>query len=276
VASNTVEILVAPPELNLLSAEARQAFLADLRSRFHRDAWSAMAAHDLAVKLGPAVVPELIEAVNDRTAPDFARMWLATALCDIPDARAVAALGKLLDDGLAGVRQVVGYHGPKQRDGGLDERILAVAQTGKDANYTGLALLGFLVFRGQAPEPLIRASLESEDARTRATAGQALKHHANDFNIERLTGLLKDKDPRVRAMAASLLGKLGRPVPAALGAMVAALDASDEPTRQKLCQALGELTGKDMPYDPGADATERTRVIQAWQRWWADQQKPGQ
>ena len=69
---------------NSLAATNGQAATAALLLKFNRNAWSAQKAHDEAVKLGPAILPELIAAASERPRPGYARMWLVTAIADIP------------------------------------------------------------------------------------------------------------------------------------------------------------------------------------------------
>ena len=178
---------------------------ADLLLRFNRDAWSAQKAHDEAVKRGAALLPDLVAAAQERTRPDFARMWLATTIADIPGEKAVAGLIALLDDPAGEVRCVVAYHGPKQRSATLDQAILATAQKSNSAHFTAYALLGFLAFRGEAPDALVKTGVENEDPRARSTAAGILANMANDLNKSRLQALLQDKDERVRATARKVL-----------------------------------------------------------------------
>jgi hypothetical protein len=267
--SNAAAFDVAPADLAALPAAQRKRLTAELLARFDRDAWSAMAARRLAVQYGQAVVPALIQAVKQRRRPAFSRMWLAAALADIRDGRAAAALAELLADEHAGVRNVVAYHGAKQRSDRLDEAIVARAADRDDDRTTAYALLGFMVFRGRVPEPLLQAGIASNDPRARAQVAKALSHYASDFNVRRLIALLDDQDPRVRAAAATTLGLFGRRLPAVFEALVAALDAPDPAARKAVCDALCELSGEDMPYDPSAAPAARQKTVDAWKAWWA-------
>jgi len=205
VISNRLLIPVAPPPLNSLSAEHRKAFVAALLKQFDRDEFGGQAAHRLSVQIGKDVVPDLVKAVTDRTRPGYSRMWMATAIADIPDPKAAEALVGLLEDSHGGVRQVVAYHGPKQKSDKLDKAILEKAKTVKEDRFTAMALLGFMVFRNSVPEELVKAGLDSDDPRARATAAKVLGDMASDLNVARLKEMLNDKDAHVRSAAKKVL-----------------------------------------------------------------------
>ncbi len=268
--SNVVEVAILPPDLAALPPDQRRAFVAGLLAQFDRSAWGGQAAHDTAVRVGRPIVPDLIEAMGRPPRPWFSRLWIATALADIPDPRAAAALVTLLDDRQEGVRHVVAYHGPKQHDAALDGAIVAAAAAGDDPSFTARALLGFLVFRRQTPEKLLSAGIDSPDPRARAAVAKALTKQAGDFNVSRLAALLKDKEPRVRSAAATALGEMGRGGPLVLEALIAALDLPGEPGRVSICRALGQLTGVERPYDGGAPEAQRQKVIEDWKAWWRE------
>lgn len=204
VSSNTLELFVAPPQLSKLSAEKRKAFIADLLKKFDKDAFAAQAAHDVAVKIGRDILPDLIAAVKVETRPDFSRLWIATALADIPDPSAVEALISLLEES-GGVRQVVAYHGPKQKSEKLDKAITAKALGSKDAGFVSMAMLGFMVHRGLPSDDLVRAGLENPDSKVRFAAANALGRMAGEEAVARLEQLTADKDPRVRTTAKKIL-----------------------------------------------------------------------
>jgi HEAT repeat protein len=191
------------------------AAVSNLLQRFNRDAWSAQQAHDEAMKRGAAIVPDLAAAAAERTRPDFARMWLATAIADIPGAPSAAALVSLLDDAAGEVRCVVAYHGPKQKSAALDEAIFATARKSNSAHFTAYALLGFLAFRGEAPEALVKAGLESEEPQARAAAASVLATMASELNKSRLRALLQDPNERVRAVARKVLDAMPADKPVA-------------------------------------------------------------
>jgi len=267
-------ITIGPPKMADLADADRAQFLDDLMKQFDRSAWAGQEAHHTCVGLGPQVLPRVIKAAFETGRPAHARLWLATTLADIRDPRAARALVKLLDDPYAGVRNVVAYHGPKQRSERLDQAILRKAGGGDAAQLAAWALLGFMVHRQTVPEAALAAGLESTDPKARAAAAEVLARHASDTNVSRLTALVADANPRVRGVAAKMLGQSKRPEPAVLAALVKALDLPGETARQRICQALSALTEKDLLYDPSADAGARSATLAAWKAWWAKRGAP--
>ena len=176
-----------------------------LLQKFNRNAWAAQKAHDEAVRIGTAILPDLIAAASERQRPGFARMWLVTAIADLPDPQSTAALLVLLGDPDADIRCVTGYYGARQKSAALDQAIAARAATAHDARFTSYSLLGYLTFRGEAPEALLKAGLDSDDPRARAAAAGALATMASDSSKARLQTLLQDKDEHVRAAARKVL-----------------------------------------------------------------------
>jgi hypothetical protein len=271
--SNSVDFVIAPPDFKSLSPEARQAFTADLMKQFDRDAWSGREAHNTAVRLGDDALPAILAAAFEKDRPEHARLWLATTLADIRDPRSAASLVKLLDDTSEGVRNVVAFHGSKQQNQDLDKAIIAKAKGGQPG-LAAWAILGFMVHRGESPEELIKAGLESDDPRARSAAAETLARHASDDNVARLVLLLADKDERVRGTAAAILGNSGVKTPTVIGGLVKALDLPGESARQRAAAALSTLTGRAVPYDPKADEAARAKSIADWKAWWAAAGKP--
>ena len=276
------EVIPAPPptrpakkdpepkiDLSKLPEARRKDLLAELIARFDRSAAAGQAASRLAARYGAGAVAAMIEAVGDSKRPAHSRMWLTAALADIPDPRAAKALIGLLA-GPGPEAHVAAYHGPKQRDAGLDGAIVAAAGRGGDHRLTALAILGFLVFRGQAPPKLLAKGLDSPDPRARAAVARAIGESASDRNVAGAVKLLRDKDVRVRAAAARTLGLMKRPLPAIFEALVRALDLPGESARPAICNALTALSGEKIPpYDPAADPKARDGIRRAWKTWWA-------
>ena len=273
VTSGALGITIAPPDVAALKPDARNKFLSDLMKQFDRGPWAGKQAHDTCVQLGKTVLPHVLKAAFETGRPAHARLWLATTVADIPDPRSVGALIQLLDDPAAGVRNVVAYHGVKQRSRNLDKALLdKVKASPATSHLAAWTLLGFMVHRGSVPEEILKAGLESADPRARGTAAEVLAAHASEANIKRLVALLADPNERVRGVAAKMLGKSENRSPAVLGALVKALDRPGESTRQRICGALAELTGKNLPYDPAADPAQRTATLAAWKAWWVEKQ----
>jgi len=211
--SNRIDVDIAPPDLAMMAAGERKAFIADLLAKFRQNAWSAQEAHDVAVKLGPMVVPDLASALADVAAvPPSGRMWLATAIADIPSELSAALLIGLLGDSDDRVRYCVCYHGPKQKSDKLDQAILEAAKSASDADVrpAAYALLGFLVFRGQAPQDLVKIGLDGADEPARSAARNAMSYYAGDQVVKRLRELSTDKDPQVSSAARKALEAMNK------------------------------------------------------------------
>ncbi|MDP7288819.1 MAG: HEAT repeat domain-containing protein [Phycisphaerae bacterium] len=266
--SDFLSVPVGPPDLNKLSPDARKAFVADLIAGFGGDPFAGRSAHQIAVSLDSDIVDDLITATKNPSVTGGGRMWLVTALADIRDKRCAAALVKLIDEG-GSVGHVVAYHGPKQRDAELDKVIIARGASSKDARLTALAMLGFMVFRGQAPATLVDAGVSSDDPRVRTTVIAALSKTASIENVQGLVLLLKDSEPRVRSAAAKALGAMGNCHATVVGGLIAALEPRGDRARSDVCQALGKLTGRSEPYDSNASDDAKQKVIVSWRQWWA-------
>jgi len=274
--SNKFTVDVAPPDLAALAEAERKAYVARLLKRFDRDPWSGQAAHDICVRMGTSVVPYLAEAAFERNRPGHARLWIAAAIADIPCPTSVETMIKLLGERHAGVRHVVAYHGPKQRNAKLDKAILARTLERKDPRMTGLAVVGFLAHQGKVHDSLLAASLDSNDPRVRTVAAEALSQHASVQNVLRITALLKDKHERVRGAAATTLAAMGSKnaktvhTHRVVGALVQALEAPGETARHRICAALSALSGRNMPYDTNAPEADREKILDAWRQWWKE------
>ena len=271
-ASNTVDVLVHPPEMNALPPEHRKAFVEQLLARFDKDAWAGMAAHHDAVRLGKDVVGDLIAGLGSAR-PAHSLMWMATAVCDIPCPEAGEGLVKLLEGSNPSITHVIAYHGPKQKNEKLDQAIIAKVQARKDARMTALAVLGFMGARGVVPDEILKVGLESDDPRARGTVVEAFASHAGEANVLRAVALLKDKDEKVRGVAARVLGGMNNRSGTVIAALVEALDTPGDYARHRICEALSALAEKDLPYDPKADEQARQKVVTQWKAWWAQVRK---
>lgn len=270
--SNTVDLLVQPPKLSDLDPAARKAFVANLIAKFKSSAWGGMKAHSEAVQIGPQIVPDLVAALKEPGLVYHAAAWMTAAVCHIRCDQSVQALLDLLAKGRRDVHAVIVYHGPAQRSQKLDEAIIRRVASGKGTGVTALAALGFMVSRGSVPDEVLRAGLESDDPKVRGKVADVMRGKASDTNVSRATALLKDKDQKVRAVAARVLGYMvtgSDPRSTRVcAALVAALDAPGEYPRQRICEALSRITGEDRPYDPKGPAPQREKVVAEWKAWW--------
>ena len=270
--SDFLSVLIGPPDLKKLSASARKAFVDELIAGFGGDPFAGQSAHRIATSLGSEIVADLIAATKKPSVKGAGRLWLVTSLADIRGKRCAAALVKLIDEG-GSISHVVAYHGPKQHNAALDKIIIARGSESKDPRLTALAMLGFMVFRRQAPAGLIDAGISSDDPRVRTTVVAALSQTASVENVQGLVLLLKDRQVRVRSAAAKALGAMGNRHATVIGGLVAALEFPGDQGRKDICQALSRLSGRSGPYDPKASEAAKRKVITTWERWWASVRK---
>ena len=271
--SNLLTVRIGPPDLKKLSGPRRKAFVSDLIAGFRGDAFGGQFAHGIATSVGSEILDDLIGATKDPGVKGAGRMWLVTSLADIRDKRSAAVLVELVDDPGGGVGHVVAYHGPKQRNTELDKVIIARALKSKDARLTTLAMLGFMVFRGEVPRKLLDAGIDSDDPRVRAAVASALSRSASIENVQGLVSLLKSRAPRVRSAVAKALAAMGNRQAVVIGALIEALAPEGDQARSDVCNALGKLTGQDIPYDRGASVDEKGKIIVRWRQWWAAARK---
>jgi hypothetical protein len=266
--SNTVALKVAAPKMTGLDPAARKEFVAQLLATYKRSAFGGMKAHNQVVQIGPSLAPDLIEALKDRKLPGFAKAWMCTSVCRLHCPDSVQALLGYLKD-RPDLRAYIVYHGPSQKSDELDKAIVArVVKSGP----IHLAVLGFLGARGRVPEEIMQAGLDSKDPRIRGTVAEAFGKVASDENVLRALKLLKDKDAKVRAVAARVLGLMvtgsHERARSVCRGLVGALDDTSEYVRQRTCDALSGIAGRKMPYDPKAPPAERAKVVKAWKDWW--------
>ncbi|MBL7220296.1 MAG: HEAT repeat domain-containing protein [Phycisphaerae bacterium] len=266
--SDFLTVMIGPPDIKSLSPPRRKAFISGLIAGFRGDAFAGQAAHGIATSVGSEILDDLIAATKDPAIKGAGRMWLATTLADIRDKRSAVVLVKLIDGSDGGVRHVVVYHGPKQRNSELDSVIVARALKSKDARMTVLAMLGFMVFRGEVPRKLLDAGIDSDDPRVRTTVVAALSKTASIKNVQGLVSLLKSKEQRVRSAAAKALAAMGNRQAVVVGALVEALSLEGDQAHGDVCNALGKLTGQELPYDRDASVDKKREVIAKWGRWW--------
>jgi hypothetical protein len=242
---------------------------AKLIEQFMRSAFAARAAHERATQIGAQVLDEIVEALDDPGAPDFARAWLATTLVDLKDPKAIEPLLRLLGRGDPNITHVIAYHGAKLRNARLNEAILAKAQSGSDPTFTAWAARGMTTFGATSPDKLIPIALKSKDPRARAEIAKVLAANPQGGNLDSLLDLLADEHDLVRAGAAQAITEANKQSGKLVGAMIGALERSDESRRQTMCGLLVKLTAQSWAYDPKAPAPEKRKTIQAWQDWWA-------
>ncbi len=252
-----------------LSTKARAAVLADLADRVRKDAFSAQAVHGDAVGIGAPAVTAMIEVVNDRRAPGFARMWAATALADIGGDRAVEALIACLEDAGEGVRHVAAYHGLKLRNARFDQAVNAKAVGGKSPSLTAWTLLGYCQFRGgKAPPKLVAAAVDSKNARVRGAVAEVFTRMPPvPAQLPYLRKLVRDPVEQVRHAAAVSLARARDRSGETVGALIDCLAKPGDRARRAAADALCRITGKDWPYPTGGTVEEKQAVVEKWKTW---------
>ncbi len=246
----------AAPDLKKLDPATRKAFVAKLLEQFRQSPSAGQKAHELAVKIGPQIVPELAKAIRESRV-SHAQMWLTAALADIRCKAAADELVRLIRHPQGHVRHVVAYHGPKQRSKQVDEAIAAAAVKGSDADLTGRAVQGFAAFRGTVPPELADAALKSSSPRTRSMLAETLAARPSKKNAQTILPLLKDTNERVRTITAKSLVKMNIRTTPVIAALVKALDLPGKSAGDSVSAALASLTGQN-PKTPAA-----------WKQWWA-------
>jgi hypothetical protein len=88
-----------------------------------------------------------------------------------------------------------------------------------------------------------------------------------------LVPMLSDADAFVRMATARMLGDMK--ALKAVGALIDALEDSEEPVRTNALLALKDITGRDFGYDPRAAAPEREKRVKAWREWWKKASEEG-
>jgi hypothetical protein len=267
IASNPLSTTAAPPDLAKLSPQGRERFAKNLIRQFSRDSSSAQQAHDIAVKMGKAVVDDLLGPAADPKGPEPAQAWLVITLADLGDERAAPVLAEVLRGGSATAQSAVAYHGPKLRSKSLDQAIIAAASSADKPALTAWATLGFAQFAESVPGEVLRAGVAADDERKRTPVVSIMAAHANAWTLPGMVKLLGDGDPKVRIAAADVMSHSQYRGPKAIAALTAALDTSTDPVRVRIVNALENLTGRRVPYDPKASEAEKKKVIEGWKQW---------
>jgi len=79
-------------------------------------------------------------------------------------------------------------------------------------------------------------------------------------------GALRDRDPRVRGIAAASLGVLG--LRGAVPSLIDGLEDRDPDVEDECLDALFLLTGRDDAYDRDDPAEAKAAVRRGWREWW--------
>ena len=146
VASNTVEMVLGDADVAVVLAG------------FSHDPVAAKDAHDLALKMGGKVLPDLIKLMENKDLPWFGQMWVAATLADLGDLKAVPVLVRVMGRGGAAAH-VVAYHGWKLRSKALEEATVEAA--GKDGETAAWAARGSQEFAKRRQPELVDAAIQA-------------------------------------------------------------------------------------------------------------------
>jgi HEAT repeat protein len=194
-------------------------------------------------KMGPSVVPTLVEWLSDKD--ERVRRSAAQGLGEMGPAAAAAipALAALLKDKDGSIRSVamgcLGKIGPKAKTA---VPTFVDLLKDEDAAVRGMAT-GVLKDMGpdaKAAVPALADLLKDEDAAVRGMAVGALKEMGPDAKaaIPALAGLLRDKNPAVQTAAVWALASMG---PAAIPALTPLLKDDSRDVRRGAVMALAQI-----------------------------------
>lgn len=130
------------------------------------------------------------------------------------------------------------------KDPAMPDGLKALKHPDAMVRYRAAALLVRLGPVGKIAVPQLRETLKDENGFVRVKAAEALWAIEKTSPTVLLSVLLKaltDRDPRLRAAAAPVLGKMGGKARRAVPALVAVLRDDDETVRLEAIAALGEI-----------------------------------
>lgn len=225
---------VGSPEVRqaLESPTAQGKVEALLRVLTSDDLPAAMEAMDMLAGMGPAVVPRLVSEMRRarnnwligaalakmgpgaveplaemlETADEVAAVDCVYLLGELQDRRAVPTLARFLEDPREKVRvYVVTALLQIGGDRAVEAVLLRLTREGK--GVSGFIVESLLRHGRRNADPLLR-NLDSPDARVRAEVAYLLGRLRDPRAADRLIGLLKDSEPKVRRSALFALGEL--------------------------------------------------------------------
>ena len=264
--SNTFELPIGEPDAQAMSPEVRKRIAAELLAQFTKDAVAGSNAHDRALRLGKPIVSDLLSGDADKL-PNHGQMWYTATLLDLADPQALERVLHLLHKGTAGSQCVIAYRGPSWKNAALDEAIMKLAE--KRPDIASWAARGYAQAKRQHKADFLTIALTAKEPALRADLAEMLVQNPTDKAIAALAQLVQDDEPLVRAQTAQAIAKANLRSAPLISGMIKGLSKPDAQARFVLCNALGKITGQNIPFDPKADKVAQQKTIAQWQSWWS-------
>lgn len=112
--------------------------------------------------------------------------------------------------------------------------------------------------------------LKHTDPEVRRNAVSVLSATSHPLLSPAMTGMLKDRNPRVRTTAAALLGELYVNTPERVVALLDLLDDPDEHVRRASAATLGRILGQGFRYHDEAPTEEDRRIVRKYRALFQD------
>lgn len=198
----------APPKKAEAPLDTSPEHIAELIGKLNRQSVGASNAYKELVRIGPAALPQLVEAVESKK--PWVRVWAGAALGASRDPRAVDPMLKLLQDPFFQARKIAAWHAAGLHR--LDKRIApAIVQrlTDSDEGVRGWAeraLIKCIKFRGAVGELTKMTHGDSAMGRT-AAFKLLMRHRKQDAAAAIAAALSEEKDWHVRSAAVRCLGE---------------------------------------------------------------------
>ena len=243
--------------------------IADLVRRLGESDYAGKSAYDRLVRIGPAAVPALLKAAEDRV--PRRRWWAVSALCTIGDTRAVEVVLRRVKDPHPIVRYTAIYHGRVfvRRDRRV-ARMLTGMLDSPDTGAVGWAAEGLGRVRYRPAFDAIVRAVKHRDPKVRWRCLDALGRidapAAVGVFVDRLG---KDGEPALRRLAAGWLGRARVRDRRTIGSLVGALRDRSPEVRLAAWRALRSLTGETFGLAESARDVPRAVAVRAV-RWWLD------
>jgi HEAT repeat protein/beta-lactamase regulating signal transducer with metallopeptidase domain len=186
-----------------------------------------------------ALIAGLTRALGDSNTET--RLDAATALGEIEDPRAVAALSRALrQDSDAGVRAAAAWALGEIEDPAGVPALAQALREDRDIGVRRMAVWALGEIESSEAVPALAAALRDDDVEMRRKAAWALGEIEDATAVPALSAALRDdRDLEVRQTALWALGEIEDP--SAIPALTAALRDSDVEMRRKAAWALGEI-----------------------------------